>query len=962
MLQLRLIFNYLYKSFSFVIMSSRYMSSKLNKTPNYLNSCLNVVGGRENNLKNINISIPHYKLVLFTGVSGCGKSSLLYDIIYSGANCRYLGLRESSSHFFNTFKQPDVDELSGLQAVIGIKQERAKNYTRRSTVGTTTDIAALLRLLFARIGDAYSHISQERMVEQTEEELESLIREKFDGKKISIISPLIRGRKGSYKELFIRLYREGFRQVIVNGKCIIIRVGMQLDRYKQHEISVVVGKVTIDSKAEDTLTTLLKKGLELGSGTILIEFEQNGIIKSIYLSKHLMDPTSGLAYESVSPNSFSFNSAQGACRGCKGLGVVSVIDSEALIPDYNLSFSQGAIPFLEKEKLLLKELGIQLRKNGYNPRAKLNELPKGFLNQLLYGNSIIPKTVEEIDSGIVYFLLQTRKKHELEESLIKKDCCLKCDGLRLKKEALHFKIDKKNIAELSMMTFTELLEWFDGLENRISNKQCIIAKDLLSEIRSRILLLIKIGLGYLTLYRQLKTLSGGEVQRLRLATQLGVELTGIMYVLDEPSIGLHQRDNHRLIETLKRLRDLGNSVFVIEHDKDTILSADYIIEVGPKAGENGGEIISTGTPEVFLKGKSITADYLNGNRVIKIPKKRRIGNGSYLTIEGCSGNNLKDLNLKLPLGTFITITGVSGSGKSTLINKTLLPVLYEKLQYIRKRPLAYKNITGQSLLDKVVEIDQNPIGRTPRSNPATYTGLFSDIREIFKNLPESKVRGYKVGRFSFNVKVGRCETCGGAGMKLVEMNFLPSVRIACESCKGKRYNRETLDIHYRGKSIADLLDMTVDDGIDFFENYPKIANNLQALVDVGLGYITLGQHSTTLSGGEAQRVKLASELAKRSTGKTLYVLDEPTTGLHFDDIKKLIKVLQKLVDQGNTVIVIEHNLDVVKVSDHIVDLGPEGGEKGGALLAQGTPEEVAKSKTSHTARFLKEELEMGVYT
>ncbi len=921
-------------------------------------SCVEVVGGREHNLKEVNISIPHYQLVLFTGVSGCGKSSLLHDIIYTGAHCRYLGLRETNymSNVIGTLDQPEVDELRGLQAVIGIRQETTTSRTPRSTVGTATEVTALLRLLYARIADAYSYLSNRKMERQSDEQIERFLLEKFAGKQVMLLAPLIKNKKGHYRELFASLYKKGVLLARVDGKLVDLRPSMQVERYKNHHIDAVITERVVDSSDLTPLREALKAALALGRGTVIVHIKGEG--KDFYLSRFLMDPETGLAYDEPSPNTFSFNSPQGACPACQGLGVIQTVNQAAFIPDATLSIKGGGVTPLGKyeQNGIFEEIAHYLKKHGYTLSTPLKDIDEACLKKLLYGDQDPVVVAKERRVGLVSYIMHHQSKRVVEEELLMKQRCDRCEGKRLKKEALHFRIDGKNIAELSCMDLKSLYAWFENLEKRLTKRQNTIAEELLKEIRNRLKLLLHIGLDYLHLYRPIQTLSGGESQRMRLATQIGTQLVGVMYILDEPSIGLHQRDNARLIEALKDLRDQGNSVFVIEHDKDTMVAADYLIEIGPGAGVHGGAIVAAGAPDRFLKKRSATADYLTGKRSIPIPKQRRRGNDNHVVIKGCSGHNLQGVTLEVPLGKLIVVTGVSGSGKSTLINRTLLPALHEHLGIKTSKPMPYTSVKGLEHINKVIQVDQAPIGRTPRSNPATYTGLFSFIRDLFTQLPESKIRGYKPGRFSFNVKGGRCPTCEGAGVKLIQMDFLPSTRIPCETCHGKRYNRQTLEVHYKGKSIADVLDMTVEEAAEFFQHHPRIHHRIDTLMQVGLGYITLGQHATTLSGGEAQRVKLASELAKKDTGQTLYILDEPTTGLHFQDIHQLLHVLQKLVDKGNTVIVIEHNMDVIKVADHIIDLGPEGGAGGGKILTTGTPESVAMHPFSHTATFLKKEL------
>ena len=937
--------------------------SKSNKKSPTNHSYLEVIGGREHNLKNINLSIPHYQLVLFTGPSGCGKSSLLYDIIYTGAHCRYLGLRETSQvhGMIQSLDQPEVDELRGLQAVIGIKQETVTSRTPRSTVGTSTEITALLRLLFARIGTAYSYLTGNKMERQSDEQIEAFVLNKFAGKRVRFLAPLIKNKKGHYRELFASLYRKGYERARVNGKIMDITSGMRLERYHNHYIEAVIAEAMVDHDQIKVLKHYLKEGLSLAKGTLIIEVKEKGRMKDYYVSRFLMDPSTGLGYDEPSPNTFSFNSPQGACPKCEGLGTIATVNERAFIPDLKVSIKSGGIVPLGKFERngIFEEVALFLKKEGYKLTTPLKDIPRDVLEKLLYGGMAPWEVTKERTKGLVAFLLQQYSKKKIEEKFLMQKVCPDCEGRRLKRESLHFKIDGKNIADLSLMDLASLHRWFEGLEKRLRARENTIAKELLKEVRNRLKLLIHIGLDYIHLYRPLQSLSGGESQRMRLATQIGTQLVGVMYMLDEPSIGLHQRDNERLISALKSLRDLGNSVLVIEHDKDTMLAADYLIEIGPGAGKHGGEVVSEGKPEVFLSQPSATRDYLTGKVKMTIPAQRRKGKGISLKLKGCSGHNLQKVDFSLPLGKLIAITGPSGSGKSTLVNRTLVPALYDHLGLKTVAPLGYKQLSGLSHIDKVIQVSQSPIGRTPRSNPATYVGLFTFIRDLFSQLPESKIRGYKAARFSFNVKGGRCPNCDGGGIKVIEMDFLPSTRIPCEVCEGKRYNRETLEIHYRSKSIADVLGMTVEEGCEFFEKHPKIMQKLKALLDVGLGYITLGQHATTLSGGEAQRVKLAKELSKKDTGKTIYILDEPTTGLHFQDIDQLMSVLHKLVDKGNTVVIIEHNLEVIKVADHVIDLGPEGGMHGGHIVVSGTPEQVAAHPTSHTARFLKKELAQG---
>src|SRR5690554_1126583 len=934
-----------------------------------LNSHVEIYGAREHNLKNIDLHIPRNKLVVITGLSGSGKSSLAFDTIYAEGQRRYM---ESFSAYARSFlggmQRPDVDKINGLSPVISIEQKTTSK-NPRSTVGTVTEIYDFMRLLFARAGEAYSYLSGERMVRQTEDQIIEQLFESFSGSKLSILAPLVKGRKGHYRELFEQIRKMGFSKVRVDGEVMDVVPKMQLDRYKIHDIEIIVDRIVAEEEDRYRITQSLKTALQHGKGIIML-LEEDGTLH--HFSKYLMDPTTGLSYDEPAPNSFSFNSPYGACPACNGLGIIEEITQESIIPDPNLSISRGGIaPLGEYRDIwIFKKIDAILKHYKVSLSTPIKNIEKNVLNVLLYGD----KVEVAIDSvkypgtkwnttfeGIVNFL---QKQQEEGSEKIQKwvsdyttsRICPECDGFRLKKEALHFKIAGNHIGELAQLDITQLGKWFDGVDGKLTAKQKAIGAEVIKEIRKRIGFLLDIGLNYLSLNRPLRSLSGGEAQRIRLATQIGTQLVGVLYILDEPSIGLHQRDNVKLIKALQELRDLGNSVIMMEHDKDMMLESDFIVDMGPGAERHGGQVVASGPPLEFLKQNSLTAQYLNGQLSIAVPKERKKGNGQILKLTHAKGNNLKDVTLEIPLGCMVCITGVSGSGKSSLIHETLYPLLNRHFYNSRKEPLPYGTIEGLNQLDKVIEVDQSPIGRTPRSNPATYTGAFTDIRALFTDLPESKIRGYKPGRFSFNVKGGRCEDCEGAGMKLVEMDFLPDVHIPCETCKGKRYNRETLEVRFKGKSIADVLDMTVEQGVEYFENQPKILRKIQTLNDVGLGYITLGQHATTLSGGEAQRVKLATELAKKDTGKTFYILDEPTTGLHFKDIEHLLEVLNRLVDKGNSVLVIEHNLDVIKVADHLVDLGPEGGEKGGEIVAQGSPEKVAKSAKSHTGRFLKLEL------
>lgn len=930
---------------------------------------IEIFGAREHNLKNIDISIPRNKLIVLTGLSGSGKSSLAFDTIYAEGQRRYM---ESFSAYARSFlggmERPDVDKINGLSPVISIEQKTTSK-NPRSTVGTVTEIYDFMRLLFARAGVAYSYLSGHKMIRQTEDQIVEQLFDNFEGKKLYVLAPVVKGRKGHYRELFEQIRKMGFSKVRVDGVVMDVQPKMQVDRYKIHDIEIVIDRIVADQEDRYRISQSLKTALQHGKGIIMLRDEEGNIH---HFSKYLMDPTTGLSYDEPAPNTFSFNSPYGACPTCNGLGVIDEITRESIIPDPSLSITRGGIaPLGEyRDVWIFKKIEAILKHYKCSISTPIAKLPEEVVEILLYGDKI-EVAVESVKypgtkwhttfEGIVNFLQKqqeggTEKIQDWVSEFTITKTCPDCDGYRLKKEALHIKMDDMHIGQLANMDIQALGDWFENLEERLDERQNVIAKEVLKEIRKRIGFLLDIGLDYLSLNRPLRTLSGGEAQRIRLATQIGTQLVGVLYILDEPSIGLHQRDNVKLIKALQDLRDLGNSVIVVEHDKDMMMAADFVIDIGPGAGRHGGQIVAAGTPKEMLTKDSLTARYLNGEVNIQIPSSRRKGSGEMLVLKGASGNNLKNVDLKLPLGTMISVTGVSGSGKSSLIHETLYPLLNQHFYKSKREPLPYKSITGLEHLDKVIEVDQSPIGRTPRSNPATYTGVFTDIRALFTELPEAKIRGYKPGRFSFNVKGGRCEDCEGAGMKLVEMDFLPDVHIPCETCKGKRYNRETLEVRFKGKSISDVLDMTVEQAVEFFEFQPKILRKIKTLNDVGLGYITLGQHATTLSGGEAQRVKLATELSKKDTGKTFYILDEPTTGLHFQDIEHLLEVLNRLVDKGNTVLIIEHNLDIIKVADHIVDLGPEGGSKGGQIVTKGSPEQVAKHKTSHTARFLKEEL------
>jgi excinuclease ABC subunit A len=930
---------------------------------------IEVLGAREHNLKNIDVTIPRNKLVVITGISGSGKSSLAFDTIYAEGQRRYMeSFSAYARSFIGNMERPDVDKINGLSPVISIEQKTTSK-NPRSTVGTTTEIYDFLRLFYARAGEAFSYITGNRMVKQTQDQIIDQILQQFDNQKVTLLSPIVKGRKGHYRELFVQIAKMGYNKVRVDGEMLDINPKMQLDRYKIHDIELVIDRVIPKHEDRYRLSQSVGTALKQGKGSMMLLDDKN---QTQYFSQNLTDPASGISYEDPSPNSFSFNSPYGACPTCNGLGTIEEITEESIIPDKTLSISRGGIaPLGEYRDLwIFKQIEVILKAYKSNISTPIEKIPEEALKTILYGSEEpLPVPSKKYPGtewnstfeGVITFLKRQQdsdndKIQDWVRDFLVIKTCPDCNGYRLKQESLHFKIAERNIAELAEMDIREICEWFVDLESRLSDRQNLIAKEILKEIRKRIGFLMGIGLDYLTLNRPLRTLSGGESQRIRLATQIGTQLVGVLYIMDEPSIGLHQRDNVKLIQALKDLRDLGNTVLVVEHDKDMMLESDYILDIGPGAGRHGGSIVGHGTPKEFLENKGITSDYLSGRINIEVPKERRKGNGNSLIIKGATGHNLKNVTLKLPLGKMVCITGVSGSGKSSLIHETLFPVLNKHFYNAKKEPLPHKSIEGLEHLDKVIEVDQSPIGRTPRSNPATYTGMFSEIRTLFAELPEAKIRGYKPGRFSFNVKGGRCEDCEGAGMKKIEMEFLPDVHVACETCKGKRFNRETLEVRYKGKSIADVLDMTVEQALEFFESIPKINRKVVTLFEVGLGYITLGQHATTLSGGEAQRVKLAEELSKKDTGKTIYILDEPTTGLHFKDIQKLLEVLQKLADKGNTVLIIEHNLDVIKVSDHLIDIGPEGGNKGGMIVGEGTPEQVAKVKGSYTGFFLKDEL------
>ena len=933
---------------------------------------INVWGARVHNLKNIDVEIPRGSLTVITGLSGSGKSSLAFDTIYAEGQRRYIETFSAyARNFLGDMERPDVDKITGLSPVISIEQ-KTTNRNPRSTVGTTTEIYDYLRLLFARAGTAYSYATGEKMVRYTEEKIINMIETDYADRRIYILSPLVRQRKGHYRELFESLRRKGYLYARVDGEIMEITQGMKTDRYKNHNIEVVIDKMQMRKGFEDRLRKTVETAMRQGDGLIMILDKDSGVAKNF--SKRLMCPTTGLSYRDPAPNMFSFNSPEGACPKCKGLGYVNEIDMKKVIPDDTLSIYQGAIVPLGKYKnqMIFWQIGAILEKAECTLKTPVKDIPEDTLDEILYGSLEPVKIDKELVhtssdyfttfDGVVKYMRSvmenddTASGQKWADQFLAVCKCPECQGMRLNKESLSYRVWDKNISELANMDIKALMLWMDEAEKHLDERQKAIATEILKEIRTRIKFLLDVGLDYLSLNRQSATLSGGESQRIRLATQIGSQLVNVLYILDEPSIGLHQRDNERLIRSLKDLRDIGNTVVVVEHDKDMMLSADYIIDIGPMAGRKGGEVVFQGTPKDMLKTHTITAEYLNGIRTIAVPKERRKGNGKFITIRGAKGNNLKNVDVSFPLGELIVVTGVSGSGKSTLINETLQPILSQHFYRSLKKPMAYDSVEGIDNIDKVVNVDQSPLGRTPRSNPATYTGVFSDIRSLFVGLPEAKVRGYKPGRFSFNVKGGRCETCKGNGYRTIEMNFLPDVMVPCEVCHGKRYNRETLEVRYKGKSIADVLDMTINQAVEFFENVPAILQKIKTIQDVGLGYIKLGQPSTTLSGGESQRVKLATELSKRDTGKTLFILDEPTTGLHFEDIRILMDVVQKLVDRGNTVVIIEHNLDVIKLADHIIDIGPEGGIGGGQLVAQGTPEEVAKSGKGFTSRFIAEEL------
>lgn len=935
---------------------------------------IEVYGARGHNLKNIDVKIPRNELVVITGLSGSGKSSLAFDTIFAEGQRRYIETFSAyARQFLGGLERPDVDKIEGLSPVVAIEQ-KTTNKNPRSTVGTVTELYDFLRLLFARVSDAYSLETGEQMVSYTEEQILDSIQKDYKDEKVLLLAPVVRGRKGHYHELFIQLAKKGYGQARIDGILQDIEYDLKLDRYKNHDIEVVIDRWIVgDTASEMRMAKSLKTALQMGNGVVMIQ--KLGIDEFQYFSKDLMDITTGKALPIPEPNTFSFNSPKGSCDTCKGLGVIKKINPEYLVADPKLSISQGALLPLEAHKFskwVLSQISNILEVFGLDLKTPYQDIPKEVLDYIFYGcqkeferelkHAGISKKIKINFEGLVPYLEKVIEDKEnysaaqIERDFAKEEICPSCKGARLRSESLAFKIAGKSIAEVNAMSLLELKDWLKEIREKFSEKNKIIAHEILKEIETRLQFLLDVGLEYLSLSRSSKTLSGGESQRIRLATQIGSQLVNVLYILDEPSIGLHQRDNERLIKSLKNLRDLGNSVLVVEHDKDMILEADEVLDIGPKAGKHGGEVLWQGSPKDLIKAKTITADYLTGRRSIKMPSKRRDGNGNFIKLKGASGNNLKNVDLEIPLGKLVVVTGISGSGKSSLINGTLYPILNKHFYRGVQEPLPYQSIGGLEFIDKVVDVDQAPIGRTPRSNPATYTGVFSDIRNLFAELPESKIRGYKSGRFSFNVKGGRCEVCQGGGLKVIEMNFLPDVYVHCEACNGKRFNRETLEVRYKGKSISDVLEMTIDEAVEFFQPMPKIYNKVKTLKDVGLGYITLGQQSTTLSGGEAQRIKLATELSKKQTGSTLYILDEPTTGLHFEDVKILMDAINQLVELGNSFIIIEHNMDVIKLADHIIDIGPEGGKNGGQIIFEGTPEEIVQCEKSLTGLFLKKEM------
>ncbi len=955
------------------------MSKKSDLVEVYDDDVIEVIGARAHNLKDISLKIPRNKLVVMTGLSGSGKSSLAFDTIYAEGQRRYIESFSSyARQFLGNMERPDVDKITGLSPVISIEQKTV-NKNPRSTVGTITEIYDFLRLLFARAGEAYSYNTGEKMVRYSDEQIVDLILKDYAGKKINLLAPVVKGRKGHYRELFEDIRKKGFNKVRIDGEIKDIVAKMQVDRYKIHDIEMVIDRLEITGDIKARLNQSLQTAMKNGKNTIMVsEHEEEktkkktptfGFGKVRFFSRFLMCPTTGISYDEPAPNLFSFNSPYGACAQCSGLGVISEIDIKKIIPDSKLSIKKGGIAPLEnKSGWVYKQMEAIGQVYGFTLETPLEEIDEQAIQIILFGSDELFKVTTDTGQynftfeGIATFITKQAEENPTPgmarwvQGFTNKINCPTCNGTRLKKEALYFKIADKNIAELSNMDINILGDWFKTVDKKLNKQQTIIAKEVLKEIKTRINFLLEVGLDYVTLNRSSRSLSGGEAQRIRLATQIGSQLVGVLYILDEPSIGLHQRDNTRLIEALKNLRDVGNSILVVEHDKDMIMESDYVIDIGPGAGVHGGRVVAAAKPQQMLKFDTLTANYITGKKQIEVPSKRRVGNGKKISLKNCTGHNLKNVSIDLPLGKFICVTGVSGSGKSSLINETLYPILSAHFYNAEKKPLPYKSITGIDNIDKIIDIDQSPIGRTPRSNPATYTNVFSDIRNLFAEIPEAKIRGYKPGRFSFNVKGGRCETCGGAGLKTIEMNFLPDVYVECDTCYGKRYNRETLEVRFKGKSISDVLNMTIDQACAFFENVPNIYRQIKTLQDVGLGYITLGQQATTLSGGEAQRVKLATELSKRDTGNTFYILDEPTTGLHFEDIRILLEVLNRLVNNGNTVLVIEHNMDIIKMADHIIDIGPEGGKGGGNVLFTGTPEDLCKVKESYTGLYLKKEL------